>query len=303
MENLFKNFSKAALLLLFVIFAASCKKEKEKEPQPTPGNIMPAKMSVNVPNSISSSTPGTGRLSGSHCPPKGDSIQGCEIYEQLRLFIEIGNNSGKIVEFLMTAIRQNNINKAMTFQLTGDDGRTKDYEVVANPVDNTGKTWEFKLEVEDSVNTALQLWWNINPVEGLVILNLYHIDRVDNPDAVNMMYQIEYSEDKVITGYDARMIVTITGITEPNPNSWSVDNFRMGVGINGKIVDVWGNSNHPNAFLIDSTTIPRGRNYAFVARGDTALDIGVAELAIVPSTEPTNTTILTDFAIYNVLWN
>jgi len=35
MENLFKNFSKAALLLLFVIFAASCKKEKEKEPQPT----------------------------------------------------------------------------------------------------------------------------------------------------------------------------------------------------------------------------------------------------------------------------
>lgn len=301
MKNLFKNFSKAAVLLVILIFAASCNKEKEKEPQPTSGNVMPSKMSINVPNSISSSTKGTGRLNSAHCAPS-DTIKGCEIYELLRVFIEIGNNSGKIVDFLMTAISQNNINKAMTFQLTGDkDGRTKDYVVVENPVDSTNKTWEFKLEVKDSTNIALQVWWNRNPVEGLVILNLYHIDRVDNPDVINLMYQIEYSENKAITGYDGRMIVTLTGFPSDPVDKWFVNNFKMGVGINGSIVDVWGNSNHPNAVFIDTIKAP-GRNYAFVAHGDTARDIGVAELAIVPSTVTTNDTILTGFALYDVLF-
>ncbi|RLD71219.1 MAG: hypothetical protein DRJ10_19625 [Bacteroidetes bacterium] len=79
-----------------------------------------------------------------------------------------------------------------------------------------------------------------------------------------------------------------------------MDNLKMFVGKSGDIVDVYGNSNHPDAYLFLDE--PKGFNWAFVAVGNDATNIGVAEVGLPPSTldETSRAVLLDDYSIKNI---
>jgi hypothetical protein len=74
----------------------------------------------------------------------------------------------------------------------------------------------------------------------------------------------------------------------------------MFVGKKGDVVDVYGNSNHPNAILFSGNV---GFNWAFVASGNDPKDIAVAEVGLPPITLDTDDreVLLKDYSIKNVL--
>jgi len=169
MKKTIKQFGAAALLLTFfmaLVFISSCKKEKEKEPQPT--SVMPARFSIDIPESISSdSLQSLNRVSSNH------QLEGDDIYKHLRVFIHIGEFAAEIMNDIITTLSQ--VTGAVTFQDTGGDGRPKFYKVVENWVDNSGVTWEFKLDgfdidpISGDSSQAVQVYWNRNPIRGAAI--------------------------------------------------------------------------------------------------------------------------------------
>jgi hypothetical protein len=76
--------------------------------------------------------------------------------------------------------------------------------------------------------------------------------------------------------------------------------MKMYVGKDGDRIDVFGNSDHPNAYFFTEKT---GFNWAFVASGYDKKDIGVAEVGLPPSNldENDREVLLGDYSIKNVL--
>jgi len=292
--------------ILTVIVAFSlilgCKKvsttQGEAYNAPTPG-IFGEQFSINIPESISSATAVvTGKTATFH-------IEGGAVYENLRFFINIGEGAAEIVDGIMTAIVQHNLSEATTIDYNGDDLRPKQL-VVIESADYEGVTYEFRLTITDGTDTAMQVFWNTGPVKkGVAIVHPYNMDRTTDTTtdiiAKNTRYKIDYSEVEVVNSisYEKRMIVFIAGLRAVN--NFDINNMKMWVGKrNGSILDIWGNSNHPSAKILDST-FTGGRNYAFIARADQVKNIGVAEVALPPSTITTITNLFTTYSVYNVL--
>jgi hypothetical protein len=76
----------------------------------------------------------------------------------------------------------------------------------------------------------------------------------------------------------------------------------MFAGKKGDVVDVYGNSNHPNAILFSGTP---GFNWAFVASGNDPANIGVAEVGLPPSTLDSDdrSVLLKEYSIKDVFTN
>ncbi|MEO9483564.1 MAG: hypothetical protein ABJG47_08975 [Ekhidna sp.] len=269
------------LLFLFAgfLFLTSCGSDDEVKSSVD----IPSDFSVEIPQSISANAGGlSGRVSGD-----GDGvIEGNEIYESLRHFINIGEESAEIIEFTLlvgVALEIQNI-RSYTFE-SEDDEREKRIDITEG-VTRGGVSYDYEMTMIDVAanEMALQLLWNNDPVEGFAILKPYNIDRSDQDSEPNALVRIDYSEDDAT--YDATMIVSIAGI-EVVENG-DIDNLKMFVGKKGDVVDVRGNSNHPNIEIIDPN-FTGGRNYAFVARGDESTDLGVANLWLPPSSVTVNT--------------
>lgn len=73
----------------------------------------------------------------------------------------------------------------------------------------------------------------------------------------------------------------------------------MFAGRKGDVVDVFGNSNHPNAILFSGEV---GFNWAFVASGDDSRHTGVAEVGLPPSSLASDNreVLLKEYSIRNV---
>lgn len=286
------------LLLSFLSIAVllySCKKDDDDNNDDNNNNkvsVMPTKFKVDIPESISSSD-----LQKSL---KDAPLQGNEIYENLRTFIKVGEFSAEVVSDIMTAIATHGIYEASTFSFVSeDDNRTKNV-VVSENVTLEGNTWEYLLLMTDQGgDTAMQIVWNINPVEGIATMNPYNVDRTGNSTLEGVMYQVEYSETGDL-GYDNYMIVQISGF--PITENYSIDNLKMFAGKTGNTIDVYGNSNHPIARLVDSTYTD-GFNWAFVAQSFDDVDIATAKVAMAKCSLQDTTNMFTECSIYNVLNN
>lgn len=126
--------------------------------------------------------------------------------------------------------------------------------------------------------------------------------RTDHAYAANAMCSIEYSE----TGegdYDATMLVEIAGLPVSDDNPFALETLKMFVGKNGNIIDVYGNSNHPNARFNTYDQNTKGFNWAFVAAGDRTNNVAVAEVGLPLSHAALTgrTAILVDNSIKTVL--
>jgi len=265
-------------------------------------SILPEQFGVDIPDAISFAEPRFKSEAKAVQPVNGNLI-----YSHLANFINVGEGGADIVSDIITGIAIYNINQPMVFSFTGDDdGRVKNLEVVADSYFE-GEMWEFELSITDAeseVNEdggmALQIFWNRNPREGIAILKPYNIDRDNSAEFAEAVFRIDYSETGE-RGYDAHMLVAIAGlpVLDPLENPYSMSTLKMFVGKRGNVVDVYGNSDHPNATFFNSDS---GFNWAFVASGDDQLNIGVAEVGLPASylDEPSREVLLGTYSVRNV---
>ncbi len=297
MKKLHQFFVLAFASLFLVV--TSC--QKEDVPPPQQSDILPARFSVDVTRSLNynASTLKSAEV---------DTLPGNEIYGHLGTFICVGETGSKIVEEVINAIRVYNINKPMSFSFTSDeDGRVKNAVVVAR-ADYDNRHWEFGMTITDAESEgnadggkALQLFWNRSPIKGIAIMKPYNINRTENEDDPDAMYRIDYSEAGE-HGYRAEMTVyaAYLPVADPLDNPWSMSSLKMFVGVKGDIVDVYGNSVHPNAILLAGNT---GFTYSFVASGDNSTDLGVAEVGLPPVNldEPSRNILLGYYSLKKVI--
>ena len=303
MKNLIQKTIRPALAT-FVLVAAmmSCEQNPTTE-QPT--SILPEKFSVDVPSSISNNGNISGRISNGR--QSEDYLQGDDIYQHLELFINIGDRSAEIVEAIIGGIRHLNIDKStiLTYQ-SDDDNRAKNLVVVESDA-YEGITYQYSLTITDAEfegnhdgGYAMQIFWNNNPVKGVAIIKPANLDVVHDADAGEGIFKIEYDSESDL-GYDAHMIVSIANLTleDADIDPYSMRTLKMFVGKTGDIVDVYGNSDHPNArFFTDDT----GFNWAFVAAGYESKDLGIAEVGLPPSSlnESSRSVLLETYSVTNV---
>jgi hypothetical protein len=290
----------------FAIFLGAC----ESNPEVTPKqDLLPQNFSVEIPSSISTIDESAGGRIGGRM--KDDSIKGSHIYKHLGTFIAIGKGSAKLVEDLIEGIRKYKIDHVMSMTFKGDDdNRTKNLVVVAD-VPYEGVTWDYELTVTDADSEgeadggkAIQIFWNNStPVKGIAIIKPYNCDRPKNINSPDAMFRVNYTEEPS-AAYDAQMEVLISGfpLASPLKDPFSVDNIHMFAGRKGDIVDVFGNSNHPNGVLF---TGDAGINWAFVASGNRTKDVGTAEVGLPPNSLDTDdrNTLLKDYSVKTVFTN
>jgi hypothetical protein len=272
-------------------------------------DLLPETFRVDIPSTLSNSNFASGgRLSGRS---QEDELNGNDIYENLGTFIAIGEGASEIVEDIINGIRKHHIDRVLSLTfVSDDDGRVKNLVVTADS-EFEGVTWDYQLTVTDAeseVNPdggkAMQVFWNNSqPIEGIAIIKLYNVNRAENEEAGDAIVRIDYSEAGEL-GYDAQMEVRIAGfpLASPLENPYSLGSLRMFAGKKGDVVDVYGNSNHPNAILFSGNV---GFNWAFTAAGNDVNDIGVAEVGLPPSNldETGRDVLLVDYSIKNVFTN
>ncbi|MEO5600910.1 MAG: hypothetical protein ABIR06_08285 [Cyclobacteriaceae bacterium] len=271
--------------MAFSIFLSSCESHPEVTPQQ---DILPQSLTVEVPAALSYNDASDGRL-GRLGRIREDSLRGNHIYLHLGTFIAVGKGASEIVEGIIFGLKKYHIDRVMSMSYRGeDDNRTKNLIVESN-VSFESKVWDYQLTITDADSEgnddggkALQIFWNKSaPIMGIAIIKPYNCDRQKNADAKDAMFRINYTELSDL-GYDAQMEVLISGLPLESPldNPYSMSTLSMFAGKKGDVVDVFGNSNHPNAILFSGNA---GFNWAFVASGNDTKHIGVAEVGLPPS--------------------
>jgi hypothetical protein len=291
------RISIVSLILIMAFGSQSCKKE---EPDPPASNSVPTKFTVDIPSSLSRN-----EMAGKDT--KADTLNGNIIYYHLSTFIYAAEKSAEFVQQIMVAISVYNINHPMSFSyMSAEDSRIKNVVVIENS-QFQGTTWQFQLTITDAQSEtnpdggkALQIFWNTNPVKGIAVLKVYNADRVNWVNYPETMYSVYYSEAGE-GGYSNQMIVSLAEIPleDPLDNPYSMSTMKMFAGKDVDNVDVFGNSDHPNAKFFTTQT---GFNWAFVASCNHPLNIAVAEVGLPESTLNTSdrTVLLEDNSIKNV---
>lgn len=289
--------------LIFSLVLTACENNETIKPQQ---DLLPQSFSVDIPSSLSNQNSiSNGRISGKI---KEDTLQGNDIYLHLNTFIAVGEGAAELVEEFITGIRKHKIDRIQSLTYTSDDdNRTKNLIVLSN-VTFEDKAWDYQLTVTDADSEnqadggkALQIFWNKSTlVKGIAIVKPYNCDRTHNTNAQDAVFRIDYTEGGAL-GYDAQMEVSISGLPLESPleNPYSVSTLRMFAGKKGDVVDVYGNTNHPNAILFSGNV---GFNWAFVASGNDVKDIAVAEVGLPPSAlnESNREVLLKEYSVKNV---
>ena len=286
-----------AVLMVTGLFLAGC--TEDSGPDVSDDSILPEEFGVDIPNALSYNT-------AKKSAEEIDTLRGNDVYEHLRTFISVGDHAGEIVGDLIRAIRTYQINRPMSLSFEGDDDQRVKNLVVTKNAEYDSVIWEFRLtltdadsEGNDDGGKALQVFWNRKPVKGIALLRPYNIDRRQDAILANAIYRIDYNTNDAF--YDATMIVSIAGLPVASPlqDPYSMKALKPFAGKKGDIIDVYGNSDHPNAILISGTA---GFNWAFAASGNEVKDIGVAEVGLPPSNldETSRSTLLGYYGIRQV---
>ena len=291
---------KLSFILSFVfvaaIFFTSC---DETEVEKVEQSIIPEKFTVDIPSSLSSSTTVKSAQS--------DTIKGEDLYEYMRSFIHIGEEAAGVVEEIISTIRTYHLSTEISFSYQSEeDGRTKNVIITANQ-EFEGTTYDWQMIISDADSeenedggVGVQIFWNTGTVEGIAIVKPYNLNRNSEVLFVDAMFRIDYSEAGE-EGYDQEMTVYISGLTLPEGQPLAMETMKMTVRKKDNIVEVYGNSNHPNANVVFGGNT--GVNWAFVAAGTDDTDLGVAEVGLPPSNlnSSSRKQILEDYALKNVL--
>ncbi len=298
------SFYSFVAFLMGVLFFTACENTFNGPGLEDENSILPEQLTVDIPAALLED------VSSLKGVPVVDTLKGREIYGYLRFFIHTGNHGAHIVKHIIYGIRRYNIDqvKTVTYE-SEDDGRIKNLVVVEGP-EFDGRTWEYGLTITDALSEGeadggkgMQIFWNRNPKEGITVIKPYNLDRSNEGDWAQAMFRIDYSGAGEM-GYEHHMIVSIADLPSIDPllAPFAMDGMKMFVGKKGDYVDVYGNSNHPNAkFLTEKV----GYNWAFVASGSDVDDAAVAEVGLPLSTLDTGdrSILLEENSIYNVMYD
>lgn len=296
------------ILVVGLLVFAGC--ESNEDPDPNNGSILPQEFGVDIPKALSQDFESSANKIRVNGRVMVDTLDGNEIYGHLNSFIWLAEGASELVEEIIAGIVIHGIDQAMVLTVeSDDDGRAKNIEVLEN-VTFEGNPYEFQLTITDADSEGnddggigIQIFWNRSPIQGVAIMKPYNIDRVENPDPNDARIRIDYSQAGE-RGYEAHMIVAISGLELPDPleDPFALSAIKMFAGVNGDVVDVYGSSDHPNAILFAGNA---GFNWSFVASGNDSEDIGVAEVGLPPSNldEPSRTVLLETYSIQNVFTN
>lgn len=268
------------LVTTFAFLFIAC----EQEPLTENNSILPESFSVDIPEAISND--GQSASLKSATADTSDEFNGGHVYKPLVMYIKVGESAAEIVDEIIRAIRLYDLDQAgLSFDYEGDDGRIKKCEVEGNVTYNN-LNWEYGLTISDAASLsdstngkAMQVFWNNSPVYGVAIIQPAMVNFNDRA-AGKAMYRVTYSEAGNL-GYEQHMEVEIAGIPEDVTDHFWMNNMKMFVGKKNGIVEVYGNSNHPNATLFSEDE--PGLNWAFTAAGADNDEHGVAEIALPPS--------------------
>ena len=266
------------------LFFMSCE-DNNVVPDVTDYGILPERFAIDIPSSISNEDVKSTSLKST----ASDTLSGNEIYEHLTNFIAIGEASAELVEEIIWAITIHKIDRVKELTYVSDeDGRVK-HLVVNEAVDYEGRTWEYQLTVTDQEwesnedgGIGMQVFWNKAPIAGIAVIKPKNINHND-ASVGEGVYRVTYSEEGT-DKYEATMMVEIASIPTAGQDPFAIDALKMFVGKKGDKVDVYGNSNHPNAQFNYTDTEAVGFNWAFVASGFDSKNIGVAEVGLPAST-------------------
>ncbi len=302
-----RNFFFGTIAALATLFFVSCE-DNNVVPDVTDYGILPERFAIDIPSSISNENVKSASLKST----ASDTLSGNEIYVHLTNFISIGEASGQLVEDIIWAITIHKIDriKELTY-VSDEDGRVK-HLVVNEVVDYEGRTWEYQLTVTDQESEGnedggigMQVFWNKSPIAGIAVIKPRNMNRND-AEAQEALYRIHYSEEGT-DKYEATMMVEIANVPIPSATQdpFAVDALKMFVGKKGDKVDVFGNSNHPNAKFNPADSEAVGFNWAFVASGYNSKNIGVAEVGLPANTADitSRNSILVENSIKTVLSN
>ena len=295
--------TRISIILITVILLSftSCIEDFQKRKT---NSFVPNRFKVEIPTSLSQKEK-KGFLKSTTV--SDDTLQGGEIYGLLKHFIAIGNFAAIFTENILNEIDKHNVQDFIFLTYNGDeDGRLKELLVEPNTTFE-GKTWEYSLTVVDAESKgakdggiAMQIFWTPGEiVDGISILKPYNINRNEEGITPETMYRVDYSELST-SSYDKTMSVAITNMKNNDGDKYWIDNLKIFVGEKDGIVDLFGNSNHPDAnFFTDET----GFNWAFVASCHRENDIAVAEVGLPKSdlNSDSRSTILKDYSVKNVL--
>ncbi len=294
-------------VFLIALLIQSCELNELSKPEEKIG-ILPDRFKIDIPGSLSSDLKSSSISQKSTASVQADTLNGNAVYAHLTNFIAIGEAGAEIIEHIILAIALYDIDEPMTLSFeSNDDGRIKNLVVVEGG-EYAERMWEYMLLITDAESEsdpdggkALQIFWNNSPLEGIAILRPYHIDRIHDRETLDAVVRLEYS-DAGTNEYDAYMIVEIAGLPMPDPrlDPYALNSLKMYVGKSGDRIDIFGNSDHPNAYFFTEKT---GFNWAFVASGYDSQNIGVAEVGLPPSMLDENNrgVLLEDYSIKNVL--
>jgi hypothetical protein len=256
-------------------------------------SILPTRFSVDIPESLSYGDISNARVDG-------NSLSGNLIYANLRLFIRIGEISAQTIEQIIHGIRKYGIDKPMELKFRSNwDNRFK-FIKIEEMVFAEGRTWDYGLNAWDSQDSilAFQLYWNRHPIEGVAIMKVYDMNRQLGEFFRDWMYKTEYSEADV--SFEKKMSISVTRPILQLDHKWAIDKLKMFAGKKGNEVHLYGNTNHPNIWLVDED-FSEGRNYAFVGKANIKYDIGVATISLPPSSVTTDVGLADVYSVYDVI--
>ncbi len=301
-----RNFLIGMMTAVSVLFFASCENALMDQKNNDSG-ILPERFKVDIPSSLSNADLKSASLKSTEM----DTLNGNHIYAYLNVFIAVGEGAADMVEAIMWHMRAYKIENVISLSYTSqDDNRVKNLDVISD-VEFQGRTWQYQMTITDAESEGnpdggigLQILWNKSPIEGIAIFKPYNIDRTRHEGNPNAMAAIEYSE-KATDQYDSYMTVELAGYPFANsvPGDFAMESMKMFVGKKGNIIDVIGNSNHPNARFNMNDPNHEGFDWAFVASGQKNENIAVAEVGLPSSTADLSTRkeILEDNSIKKVL--
>lgn len=295
-----QNVVLSVLVLIILMLFNSCEKNFE-DPFAQNDSILPNRFSIDLPSSLSEKSGSIGTKSA-----EIDTLKGNLIYSNLITFIAVGEGAANIVEAVIAYIRIFNITDIIDMTYVSDEDNRIKHLVIVENAEFQGRTWQYQLSITDVESesnadggNAMQIFWNNSPVEGIALLKPYNLNRRENRQHKDAMFSIEYSETGALN-YEAYMTIEIAGLTVEDRQTYGVNALKMFVGRNGDLIDVFGNSNHPNAKFFSET---KGYNWAFVASGNSSKNISVVELGLPYSDLDSDSkdVILKDYSIKNVL--
>ena len=290
-----KNFFMKSLKLFFFFIAAllinSCNSVVTDPPKAE--NIIPLdSILIDIPSPLSNYV-SNGKFS------KIDPIDGGEIYEALRVYIGLAEESAELLREILKIIHNHNLSQLKNFSFVGDDGRTKEVTIVKN-VSVNGIAWKYKMEIQNAGgNLGFQFFWNRTPFKALSVIDFYEMDNIEHQNLSGMKMEIK-ADGHGVASFQRQMEISLDNIPKQAGDENYLNKLKMRVTDFGDLVEIIGNSNHPDMILIDSTQAP-GKSYSFGARGSKSMDIGIANLALPPSNLTTLQNLFLNYSLDTVI--